>query len=539
MANKSVFGSSPKGKKVPVADTVNRAGGKAYSLGSKAALAQYACTGTFNDTFYSTGKAQVSEVLEIASKVDVEFIGKTILYAREKGVMKDMPALLSAHLTARGQEGLDVLKRIFPLVIDNGKMVRNFTQIIRSGVVGRKSLGTAPKKLIQKWFYNKTPETLFMMSVGNDPSLADVIKLVHPADLGSPERKALHAYLLGADFDFDSLPPVIKAYENFRSKPEANLPLPKAPWEMLIGLPLSKAQWSALAQQASWTQLRMNLNTFARHKAFDNEGITRSIAAKLRDPVAIEKAKPFPYQIFTAYLNTETSGAEAVPVIIKNALHDALEIAAKNAPTFEGKAYIAVDTSGSMSSPVTGHRAGATTAMRCIDVASLIACTFLKKNRESEIMPFDTKLHPSHGIDPNDSVMTNADKLRKFGGGGTDCGLALADLNKRKAKGDLVIYVSDNESWYDGKRSYGFFDKKGTGMAQEWTAYKARNPKAKLVCIDLQAAPTVQVKSNVDALNIGGFSDTVWEVIKSFVEGMPSADHWVDQIEKMQLPEKV
>jgi len=30
-------------------------------------------------------------------------------------------------------------------VINNGKMLRNFVKIVRSGVAGRKSLGTAPK----------------------------------------------------------------------------------------------------------------------------------------------------------------------------------------------------------------------------------------------------------------------------------------------------------------------------------------------------------------------------------------------------------
>ena len=218
---------------------------------------------------------------------------------------------------------------------------------------------------------------------------------------------------------------------------------------------------------------------------------------------------------------------------IRNALHDALELAIKSVPVFDGKAFIAVDTSGSMGSPVTGIRTGATTKMTCVDVASLIACTFFKKNRESEIFPFDTSIHLNHGLDGNDSIMTNADKLRRFGGGGTDCGLVLAHLNKTKAKGDLVIYVSDNESWFDGDRPrWGH----STSMAAEWQAYKARNPNAKLVCIDLTQAPTVQVKTDKSVLNIGGFSDAIWETITKFIEGMPSADHWVDTINSIALP---
>lgn len=543
VANKSVFKSAPKGKAPPVANTVNRAGGKAYALGEKAALAQYASTGTFNDTFYSKAEDQISEVLALLPKVDVEFIGKTAIYAHEQGRMKDMPALLVAHLATRGDEGLAVLKRVFPVVISNGKMLRNFAQIIRSGQVGRKSFGTALKKLIHSWFLSKAPEDIFKMSVGNDPSFGDILQMVHlahnegPGRTASPERNALFKYLKGVDHDADSLPPLMKDYLKFKSDPHAwDGALPKVPFEMLMGLPLSEQQWSALAQQCSWNQLRMNLNTFSRHGVFKDDGISRTLAAKLSDAALIEKARPFPYQIFTAYIHTSTTGEEAVPQVIRTAMHAALEIATKHVITYDGQAHVAVDTSGSMySNPVTGARQGATTKMNCIDVAALIACTFLRKNPETKLWPFDTRLHATHDLEPMDSIMTNANKLRRFGGGGTDCGLVLAHLNKIKAKGDLVVYASDNESWFDNNRNYGLYGNR-TSMANEWAAYKARNPKAKLVCIDLAVGATTQVASDTSVLNIGGFSDSVWEVIKSFVEGMPSADHWVSVINSVQLP---
>jgi 60 kDa SS-A/Ro ribonucleoprotein len=37
-----------------------------------------------------------------------------------------------------------LLRTVFDRVIDDGKMLRNFVQVLRSGVVGRKSLGTVP-----------------------------------------------------------------------------------------------------------------------------------------------------------------------------------------------------------------------------------------------------------------------------------------------------------------------------------------------------------------------------------------------------------
>ena len=113
MANKDVFSSATPGKTAPAANAVNNAGGKAYKLTSKQALAQYAVTGTFNDTFYTKAEDQVKTVLTLCGEVEPTFIAKLALYARNSGRMKDMPALLCAHLTTRGDEGRVLLKKVF------------------------------------------------------------------------------------------------------------------------------------------------------------------------------------------------------------------------------------------------------------------------------------------------------------------------------------------------------------------------------------------------------------------------------------------
>ena len=129
--------------------------------------------------------------------------------------MKDMPALLLACLTVpngKGEMRSDLVAPVFHEVIDNGKMLRNFVQIMRSGVVGRKSLGTAPKRLVQNWLLKSSDRDLIKACVGNDPSLADVIKMVHPKPL-TADREALFAYLIGREHDFSKLPQSIKDFD--------------------------------------------------------------------------------------------------------------------------------------------------------------------------------------------------------------------------------------------------------------------------------------------------------------------------------------
>ena len=126
MANKNLF-QTVKGMFTPKADTINEAGGRAYKLSPKHALAQYAATGTFTRTFYAEAGEQLEKVLALAKELDAEFVAKTALFARTRGYMKDMPALLVAVLSTKDKA---LFEKTFPLVIDNGKMLRNFVQIM-------------------------------------------------------------------------------------------------------------------------------------------------------------------------------------------------------------------------------------------------------------------------------------------------------------------------------------------------------------------------------------------------------------------------
>src|SRR5262249_48051382 len=159
----------------------------------------------------------------------------------------------------------------------------------------------------------------------------------------------------------------------------------------------------------------------------------------------------------------------------------------------------------------------------------LVAAAVLRKNQDGEVIPFEQDIVKVI-LNPRDTVMTNANKLASIGGGGTNCSAPLAELNRRNAKGDLVIYVSDNESWIDGRAT-----SRGTATMAEWNAFKARNPRAKLVCIDIQPNAHTQAPNRDDILNVGGFSDAVFDVIAAFASGEAGGDHWVRVIDAVSL----
>lgn len=518
MANTTLFQSIKN--RFTKTDTHNEAGGIAYTLTPKQQLAQLAATGCLNNTYYADAQSQLDQVLKLAESLDAEFIAKTAVYARQKGFMKDMPALLLAVLA---QKDVNMLARVFDQVVDNGKMLRNFAQIIRSGAVGRKSFGNRPKKLMQTWLLTATEKQLLNAAVGNSPSLADVVKMVHPKPREA-WRAAWFAWLIGKPYDREALPPITRAFEDYKQSRQGELP--NVPFQMLTALDLNNGDWAQIARNGSWQQIRQNLNTFLRHEVFAKSKNIKMVAEKLRDETAIARARVLPYQLLTAYQAT----SEQMPSEIREALQDAMETAVQNVPAIQGKVVVCPDVSGSMHSSVTGYRGSATSKTRCIDIAALVSAAMLRTNPQARVIPFE-QITVNVQLNPRDSIMTNAEKLANVGGGGTACSAPLAMLNREKADVDLVVIVSDNESWADDSQGWGAT----TSLMKEWDILKRRCPEAKLVCLDIQPYTKAQARNRHDILNIGGFSDQVFSLIGSFAERGMGTDFWVEEIEKTPL----
>lgn len=554
MASRTLFKSTKR--LAPPTNTVNLAGGTAYEMSDEAALAQYASTGALNGTFYATAEDQLQTALQLAAKVSPEYLARVAVYAREQGLMKDMPALLLAVLSTRD---IELTKRVFSRVCNDAKMVKNFVQIIRSGQVGRKSLGTALKRSVQEWLASRTEEQLFNAVVGGDPSLADIIKMVHPKPKNRA-RGAFYKYLIGkelTDAQTKLLPESVRAYEKFKKKTTTAWgnpkDVPEVPFQLLSNLKLTTDQYRQVAENMSWSALRQNLNSLSKHDVFQDPAFTKAMAAKLADPEAVRKAKAFPFQLFSAY--RATAGNSKVPVEIANALQDAMEASLTNVPETLGKTVVAVDISLSMRSPVTGQRESATTVVTCLDAAAVMGSALLRKNpNEVEILPFsnDVVLYEggiSYGwsdrvaggvprgsgsrvvFNGRDSVITNAQKLDKLPNNGTNTSSVLKYLNAQKTTGvEAVIYLSDNESWMDSG-PYGH----GSETMKAWNEFRKRNPKAKLVCVDMTPNRTSQAGDRPDILNVGGFSDNVFTVVDLFLRNQLTPEHWVGTIKSIKI----
>ena len=204
-----------------------------------------------------------------------------------------------------------------------------------------------------------------------------------------------------------------------------------------------------------------------------------------------------------------------------------------------------------MTSPVTGHRGlGATSKMRCVDVAALFAAAILRRNPDCVVVPFDTQAYDPK-VDPQDTILSLAERLAQYGGGGTDCSLPLVVANTRYRSRRFagVVLVSDNESWVYAGRPFRCGAYGATGVMQEWQTFVENQKRLsrvhtcpsqgkaewspKLICIDLQPNTTTQAPERDDILNIGGFSDAVFSVVASFLGG--ETNRFVAEVEAVEL----
>ena len=521
--------------------TRNNAGGRAYEMDARHALAQIAATGTLGSTFSVNSQRQIDAVVSLAGQVDAAYLAKLAVYARQRAAMKDMPAVLLTLLASRDPVRASA---VFDRVIVNGKMLRTFTEMVRSGRFGRRSFGSSLKRLAADWINRASVETLLAASIGSRPSFRDVLRLVRPKP-ASNERRALYGWLAGTDVAKwtpatpGDLPAAVRDLVAYR---EATDPVSQAAiaerlncrWDLLAGGALGRETWAVLARKMGPQALRMNLNTLARHGLLTDAAIAEDVGSRLVDAEAIRRSGQFPYQFFAAYRNASPD----VPATLRSKLSQAAEIAAGTVAKLDLPVVIALDVSGSMQSPVTGYGHRHTSAMSCVDAAAVLAAVVMRAHPESIIVPFDTRVHNVR-TDPAEPILSLTQRLRHYGGGGTNCSLPLKFAREQypsKRFGGCVL-VSDNESWVDSTGLNGY--QWQTGLLREWDRFArqqrslAPSSQPKLVCIDVQPNWTLQAPDRRDILNIGGYGESVFEVASAFLTG--DNDRFVRAVESVEI----
>jgi 60 kDa SS-A/Ro ribonucleoprotein len=512
--------------------TTNSSGGVAFKLSSEEAVAKLVCANIVDHKhqLMSENEMLASLKSEIVHCSD-EFLAKLAIYTKKEAKMKDTSALLLAHLASRKSKYGPF---VFTEIVTDISMLKKFVNSIRKGMTNRRSFGSVYRKLIRDWLSNKSDLQLFRESIGNDPSMGDIIAMVHPKPLNL-QRAALYAYFLGKDLTEDQkshLPDEIKDYESFLSDPQKYCSgegkLPKTNIMKILNQNLSPQQWETLAKSMTFNQVVKNLNVLSRNAALFSTEVQDHICKVLSSKEEALRSSQMPYSLLMAYKAFEQSNyqdcySKNKYANILSALDTALQNCTENIPSFEGKVAICLDVSGSMS-----NRIAAKGIATYLDAACVLALSFLKKNHSSIILPFDTAVHPNHGLSSEKTFMENYNIVQKFSGGGTDCSSAIRHLTKEKANVDIIIMISDNQSWaqLDKDSCHNYY----TGTLSCLKEYKKINPSVKFVNIDISPSSNTQAHSDESVMLVSGFNDSVFKLLTSFLPKSADKNYWVNHI---------
>lgn len=497
-------------------NTTNNFSGAAYAMAHEHALVQYAVTGMLDNRVLQSVEVQFDRVLQIAQNCSSEYIAKVAVYAHEKGLMKDMPALLLAILLKRDKA---LFELIFNRVITNGRMLRTFVNIVRSGRLGFRSFGSLAKRKIQDWLNSASDKTIINASIGNSPSLKDIIFMTHPK-APNENRNQLYRWICDMDYDESKLPTQLQQYLRLKRNPELAEGLPDVPFQMYTSMALTTEGWKHIAMNATWNQTRINLATFDCHNVFSDPAMKTYVAEKIKSRRDILGSKAMPYSIFSAYKASNASEP------IKSALNAAAEISLENVPEIKGKTVVAIDISGSMT-----QRVNIRSNVTCMDIAALFAAALMFKNKDVDVIVFNTRAR--RYIPRNDSILGIADSLRSMSNGGTDCSSAMSYIRDNYPYNrlpDNIIMISDNESWADAING-----PHHTGTSAHLLEIQRVNPNARMVNLDIAPNTSTQTVSSPDVLNIGGFSDSVFQIIALFFESKGNSDFWISEIQKVEI----
>lgn len=499
-------------------NTINESGGIAYAMTHQHALAQYATTGMLDGYLHIDGQTQLSRIIDLAEKCSNKYVAQVAIYAHEKGFMKDIPALLLGYLMKKDR---GLFNAIFKRVITNGRMLRTFVQIIRSGTFGTRSFGTNAKHQIQDWLNSTSDKTIINASIGNDPSLKDIIKMVHPK-APNENRNQLYRWVCDMDYQEDKLPEQLQLYLKLKRNPEKAEELPDLPFQMYTSMGLTTEGWRHIAKNATWNQTRMNLATFERHGVFGDKSFTNKIAEKLTSERDIIRSKAMPFAIFSAFKK-----AGDISYGIRKALNEAAEISLQNVPKLEGKTVVAIDRSGSMSWLINSR-----STVRVMDVAAVLVAALKNKNPDLEIILFN---HTASIYEPKGKTLFGiSEELSRMASGGTDCGAAMAFIKDRYANTgmpDNIIMVSDNESWLSTTKNFW----NSTGTVDQLKLIRKQNPNTRMINIDVTPGSSSQTVPEEYVLNIGGFNDAVFQVASLFFNSKGNKDFWVSEINKVEI----
>lgn len=482
--------SAATARKAAPPDTVNRAGGQAYALDPRVALATQVLTSTVQAQFYAKEGDQLAQLSRLAEGCAPEYVARCAIYARREFHLRTVSHVLAAHLAVRAR-GAAWLRPLLASLIERPDDTCELVAACRV-LNGKAAVPNALKRACAKALLRFDAYQIAKYKGGSrDVSLVDVVNLCHPKGGDGPIGQLVKGTLPAPATWEAKLSAAGQVAAETEDREEAKAEAKAQVWAELL----------ASRKLGYFAALRNARNILSQ--APDQ---VPALCALLIDPKLIAKSKVFPTQLHTAAKAVMEAGGVEGAAAVMAALADAVELALANVPVLAGRTAIVIDESGSM-------------MPKPFDVAVFLAAVLFKTQPDADVLLF---AGAARWVAPNrrDSVLTIAATIAKgASGGSTDFHAIFPHLRASYAR---VMVLSDMQGWVDGGTV-------GTTVAE----YEKRTGAKPFVYgWDLNGHGTSQFPAD-RVITLAGWSDKVFDLIP-----LAETDRMalVSRIESLPLP---
>lgn len=463
------------------ANTLNLAGGEAFTESARLELVSILLTSTLKDQYYRAADVTAARLKQLIAQIDdKKFVAKAALYARTKAGMRSVSHLAAGEL-AHAVKGQPWTAAFYSKVVfrpdDALEILAYYLAVYGRPIPNslKKGLGAAFARFdeYQLAKYRKS---------GAEISLVDAVNLVHPKHTVAL-KKLVDGTLAPAETWETKLTQAGAAAESEDEVAE----LKRDAWTQLIAS--RKLGYFALLRN-----LRNILQTAPE--------LTDAAVAMLTDDALIRKSLVLPFRFVTALDAIQQAKLSNAGKVLA-ALSDAVDKSLQNVPRFDGHTLIALDGSGSMQG-------------RPIKIGSLFAATLAKAN-DADVLLFSNGAEYV-SVNKRDSTLTIASWLEsQTESAGTNFHAVFQRANRAY---DRVIILSDMQGWMGHNAPVKTFE-----------AYKRKfGADPKIFSFDLQGYGTLQfTQRNIYCL--AGFSDKTMDTLKWLDSGKSALLREIEAVE--------
>ena len=541
---------------------VNYMGELAFKMADKELLVSTVMTTFLQNSYYEKESEIVDRIKNLVDKVDPLFAAKLAIYARNEGNLRSVTHLVSA-LLAKYISGTDWGKRFYNRIVvrpdDMSEIVSAYANLNGMGLNDLKKIPNSIKKGFKEALERLDAYQIDKYKMQNrEVSLIDLVRLFHPK--GNQKNAEAYKRLVNGESLADLYETKVLEKEMTKAgqmtkdatqeeKDEAKREAITAVLDNVKGMPVMNLL----------RNLR-NILLYAPDKVSD-------ACEQLMIEKKILNSRLLPFRFATAYAEIEKvmyDDAKSKPTSsivfeseetkqqvteskfnelkqnLLDAIEGAIEIACQNIPELDGNVAILCDDSGSMTGDIGGHsRVSAFSSITTSVIGHVFASMMAWRQHDVYVGLFGDKLIQvpyKRDVKLLDFV-SSMNKIGKTCGGATEAGIYtfLENVVKERKKIDNIIVFSDCQigrggsftNWYGygmGERSLHFHE-----LFKE---FRKINPNANFIVVNLrQSGGTSVFDKSQRILNIAGWSDKIFDTIKSQCRGWDSIIKEIESIE--------